>query len=86
MPLYLDHRASEVVLTADVPGAKRDDLSIEFCEDGWLSIRGRAGNREYSSGCFLAGIDAQKAHAECHDGVLTIRIPRTVAKHTIKVI
>lgn len=76
MPLYVSEKQSEFVLTADVPGAKREDLSIECAEDGWLSIRGRSGNVEYASGVFLSNVDATKANAVVRDGVLTVRLPK----------
>jgi HSP20 family protein len=83
----------EVVVKAQVPGMKREDIQVELY-DGSLSIKGEAKEekeekkksyyrREFSYGRFArrislpSGVDAGKASAELKDGVLNVRMPKT---------
>jgi HSP20 family protein len=81
----------ELLVLADVPGAKRDSIDVRF-EDGMLEIHAavapRHGNGrtlvegEYGVGDYYRSfrvseaIDAAKISAECADGVLTLHLPK----------
>lgn len=84
---------NELLLLADLPGVKPDDLDIRY-ERGELAIDGkvqpRRGSeqtnymlREYGVGDFYRvfqigeTIDPDKIEAEVKDGVLTLRLPKT---------
>lgn len=83
---------NELLLLADVPGARADDLEISY-EQGQLTLHARVQprqdlektcylTREYGVGDFYRsfqvgeGIDAQKIEAELKDGVLTLHLPK----------
>jgi len=85
----------KLLLLADVPGARRDDLDISY-EGGLLTIHAKVTPRqeprsatcllrEYGVGDFYRsfevgeGIDANKIEAELHDGVLTLHLPKAQA-------
>jgi HSP20 family protein len=80
------------LLTADLPGMKQDDVSIEF-NDGTLTIAGERKieyerkdkgffRLERSFGKFSRsltlpeGVDPDRIEAAFHDGVLDVRIPK----------
>jgi HSP20 family protein len=82
----------ELLLVADVPGAKAGDIDIDY-ERGRLTIQARVQARqpedrtqyllhEYGVGDFCRsfevgeGIDSEKIHAEVADGVLTLHLPK----------
>jgi len=82
----------QVVVEADVPGIKEEDLSIEVAEDH-LTIRGERKSeeeidekdvyrREVSYGSFVrviplpTGVDKDKADAELRDGILKVVLPK----------
>jgi HSP20 family molecular chaperone IbpA len=82
----------ELVLYADMPGVKPDNIDIRF-ENRELTIRGQICPRyndvqllygEYSIGDFHRtfaigeAIDAEKISAEMSDGVLTLYLPKSV--------
>lgn len=81
-----------LILRADLPGLRRDDVEIEV-KDGVLTISGerRAQQEERSEGfhrierafgtfsrslTLPKGVDAEKVAAEFEDGVLEVRIPK----------
>lgn len=83
----------EFFVKAQVPGMKRENLSVDLSE-GALTIKGEAKEekeekkksyyrREFSYGHFArtiplpAGAEASKASAELHDGVLSVHVPKT---------
>jgi HSP20 family protein len=85
----------ELLLIADVPGAARDGIDIDY-ERGRLTIQARVQTRqptdrtnyllqEYGVGDFSRsfqigeGIDAEKIHAEIVEGVLTLHLPKAQA-------
>ena len=84
----------ELIVYADMPGAKGDDIDINF-EDGSLVIHGRVQNRqsdetsflleEYGTGHYYRTfkvseqIDASRISAEYHDGVLVLHLPKVEA-------
>lgn len=86
--------ADELVVQADVPGAKSDDIDIHF-EDGSLTIHARVTQRqsseleyvrrEYGVGDFYRTfrvseqIDSTRISAEFRDGVLTLHLPKVEA-------
>ena len=81
----------ELLVLADVPGAKADQIDIKF-EDGTLGIHADVGPRrdespqsllrEYGVGDFHRTfqvselVDASKISAEYTDGVLTLHLPK----------
>jgi HSP20 family protein len=86
---------NELLLLADVPGAKSDQVDINY-ERGLLTLHVRVEPRqpepeteflfrEYGVGdfhrCFEVGegIDAQKIDAELRDGVLILHLPKAEA-------
>src|SRR5690606_13707836 len=85
-------QAEELLVRADMPGLRADDIDIQF-EDGTLAIHGRVASRqpagsnyllqEYGVGDFYRSfqisehIDASPIHAEYNDGVLTLHLPKT---------
>jgi HSP20 family protein len=93
-------QADELLVLADVPGAKGDAIDVKF-EDGTLEIRAevapRQGDeqgyllREYGLGDFYRSfrisetIDASKISAEYADGVLTLHLPKSEAAKPRKI-
>jgi len=88
----VDVRANddEIVLVADVPGVKKEDLEVTF-EDGVLTIKGQRRyegtdkEKVWLGRCYGAfersftlpeTVDAERLTADLADGVLTIRVPR----------
>src|SRR5262245_58523309 len=85
--------ADELVLFADLPGVKPEDLDIHF-ENGELTVYGRCPPRqgqgefllqEYGVGDYARAfsiseqIDSQKITAELKHGVLTVHLPKSEA-------
>jgi HSP20 family protein len=87
----VEHK-DELLLIADVPGATRDGIDIDY-ERGQLTVQARVAPRqaadrtnyllqEYGVGDFCRsfqvgeGIDADKIYAEVADGVLTVHLPK----------
>ncbi|HEX3868874.1 MAG TPA: Hsp20/alpha crystallin family protein, partial [Pirellulales bacterium] len=86
--------SDELLLRADVPGAKRDEIDIRF-EDGQLTVHAPVAERykdaasffavEYGVGDFYRTfrvseqIDSSKINAEYADGVLIVHLPKTEA-------
>ena len=84
----------ELLVLADVPGAKGDTIDLKF-EDGTLEIRAEVAprqednrtclRREYGVGDYYRSfqvsesIDAGKISAEYADGVLTLHLPKAEA-------
>jgi len=83
----------ELVLLADVPGVKQEDMEVRF-EKGELTLHGRCSARafgvqalsaEYDVGDFYRvfslsqHLDPAKITAELNQGVLTVRLPKTEA-------
>jgi HSP20 family protein len=81
----------ELLLIADIPGAKSDTIDINF-EDGVLAIRGKVPRRqdesvtyllrEYGLGDFYRNfrvseeVDSNRIYAEFADGVLKVHLPK----------
>jgi len=90
----------ELLLLADVPGAKADGIDIRY-ERGELSIVARIEPRrspdatyllrEYGVGDFVRtfqvgeGLDPSKIRAEVKAGVLTLHLPKAEAAKTRKI-
>jgi HSP20 family protein len=85
--------ADELVLYADLPGVRPEDLDIRF-ENGELTIHGKVAPRgpaegfvlrKYGVGDFYRSftisedIDADKITAELKQGVLTLHLPKREA-------
>ncbi len=85
-------REDEVVVNVEVPGVRKEDLSISVT-DSTLTVRGRTERREeekredyfyheLSCGEFTrslhlpVGIDSQKVEANLKDGMLEIHLPK----------
>lgn len=81
----------ELLLFADLPGVKPEDLDVRFEKDE-LTIHGKCAPRhedvnylsyEYGVGDFYRAftiseaVDADKIAAELRDGVLTVRLPKS---------
>lgn len=81
---------AELLLYADVPGVKPEDVDLHF-EKGELILHGKVQPREKSAGAWLQeydvgdfhrvftiheSIDASKIAAECKNGVLTVHLPK----------
>jgi len=90
---------AEVMLVADMPGAKADSMSVSF-EDGVLAVfaqvpqrplQGRQIGQEYGIGDYRRsfrlgeGFDASQISAEYRQGVLTIHVPRLAAVRPRKI-
>jgi HSP20 family molecular chaperone IbpA len=90
---------AEVMLVADMPGAKADSMSVSF-EDGVLSLRatvpprelaGRPLRQEFGIGDYRRSFrlgedfDASQITAEYRRGVLTIHVPRLPAVRPRKI-
>jgi HSP20 family protein len=85
--------AEELLLYADLPGVKPDDVDVRF-ENGELILLGRC-NPRYNPADFLSNefevgdfyrvftlnetIDAEKISAELKQGVLTVHLPKSEA-------
>lgn len=84
-------RGDEIVVRADLPGLKKDDVSVDL-EEGVLTIRGERREEaeedregyywsERSYGSFERviplpdGVDEERAQATFQDGVLEVRVP-----------
>ena len=92
-------RGAEVLLVADIPGARADGIDVSF-EDGVLSVSaavpprelpGRIVRQEYGIGDYRRSFrlgdefDASQITADYRRGVLTIRVPRLAAVRPRKV-
>lgn len=92
-------RGAEVLLVADIPGARADGIDVSF-EEGVLSVHaavparelpGRSVHEEYGIGdyrrTFRLGdeFDASQITADYRRGVLTIRVPRLAAVRPRKI-
>ena len=90
---------TEILLVADVPGARPDGLDVSF-EDGVLTVHasvparelpGRCVRQEYGVGDYRRsfrlgdGFDASLITAEYRRGVLTVRVPRLAAVRPRKI-
>ena len=90
-PVDLHETASEYVITAELPGVRRDDLHID-ARDGDITLSGMRRERampceqyhqvERGQGSFNRTfrlpepISAEDITAELHDGVLTVTCPK----------
>ena len=92
-PIELSETDDEVVLRAQVPGMKKEDLDVRVL-DGSVSIRGEAKETkeeskeglyrsEFRYGGFSRtvslppGVDVGRAEAKLESGVLELRLPKT---------
>jgi HSP20 family molecular chaperone IbpA len=90
----IQERDDELLVVADVPGAKSDSIDLHF-EDGMLTIHAKVSPRqehehgyllrEYGVGDYYRtfrvseAVDASKITAEYADGVLTLHLPKAEA-------
>jgi HSP20 family protein len=87
----IDENDEEYIVSADMPGIKKEDISIE-CSGNQLTISAerkyestdgnRNDRRERYYGSYQrsftlpSGVDVDKIEATCDGGVLTVRIPK----------
>ncbi len=87
-------REGELLLVADMPGLKIDEIEVRF-EDGELTIHGRTPPRQSENTIYLAqeygigdfyrtfrvseDIDASKITAQYENGVLQLRLPKAAS-------
>lgn len=92
--------ANELLLIADVPGVKSDEINLHF-EDDELTVHGPVAMRqcpqegylfqEYGLGDFYRTfrvseqIDATRIHADVAQGVLTVHLPKAEAARPRKI-
>jgi HSP20 family protein len=82
--------ADELLLLADMPGVKSDDVDVRF-ENGELTIHGRRSNIRSDRRAILSeyeaththrtfrvtqDVAAERIHAELKNGLLTVHIPK----------
>jgi HSP20 family protein len=83
-----------LLLVLDMPGVEPGDIDIQY-ENGLVTIHGKVAPREQEKACYLRyeygtgdfyrtftvgeGIDAGKIEAECKNGVVTLRLPKSEA-------
>lgn len=93
-------RSDELTVYADVPGARGEDVEVEF-EKGTLTVHARVAERpsegtelllnEYGVGDFHRSfqigdqIDVEGITAQCADGVLTLHLPKVQAVRPRKI-
>ncbi len=83
----------DIVVKGELPGMKREDLSIDFTEDT-ITISGEKRKEEkveqknyyrYERSCgsfsrrfrFPVGVETDRANAKLKDGILEVRVPKT---------
>ena len=88
-------------LTAELPGMKKEDISISI-EDGYVTISGKKEDHREEKGsdyyvkemrhgsfrrsfCLEKGVDEEKVDATYKDGVLTVVMPHREAAETRKI-
>lgn len=92
--------AEELLLLADIPGAKSEDIDIDF-ENGTLTLRAKVASRQHESTQFLhrehlvgdyrrtfqvhESIDPAKIRADYEAGVLTVHLPKHEAARPRKI-
>lgn len=93
-------KEDEILLIADIPGAKPEDVDVHF-EDGMLILHAKVAPRqpevteflqlEYGVGDFLRSfqvteaIEASKITAEYANGVLTLHLPKAAGLRPRKI-
>jgi len=91
-PLDVEEREDAIIITANLPGVRHEDLTIEF-KDNTLSVSGefsidrpeeasfilmeRPTGKFSRSLRFRIPLEADKAEASLKDGVLTLRLPKS---------
>ena len=99
-PVDILEKGDEILLIADVPGTKSEDIDIQF-EDGMLTVHAKVNPRypegveflqqEYGVGDYLRtfqvseAIDASKISAEYENGVLTLHLPKAASLRRRKI-
>jgi HSP20 family protein len=99
-PVDILEHADELVVQADIPGARSEDIDVNF-EDGALTIHAKVKERapsarppvvrEYGVGDFRRTfrvsehIDGTRISASYRDGVLTLRLPKAEAAKPRKI-
>jgi HSP20 family protein len=71
-PVDVYENANEYLVYADIPGVKREDVSIEFA-DGELRLQANEYRRTFTVG---RDVDADEIEAQLDKGVLQVRLPK----------
>ena len=91
-PVDVEETADELVLTAELPGMKHEDIDIEL-EDGVLTIQGEKKEEQKDEGTqgllyerrwgsftrkftLPRAVDANNINASYENGILTIHVPK----------
>jgi HSP20 family molecular chaperone IbpA len=79
-PVDIFENDKEILITADLPGAKKDDVQLSY-ENGVLKLESQAGARTYKRTFETkVELDADKITADMKQGVLTLRLPKAEKK------
>jgi HSP20 family protein len=81
---HWDEKDGNYVITAEVPGLTKDNLSLSYKED-YLTLKASYGEErdgvlrsgEYSYCGYFPGADISKVDAQLKSGILTITLPKT---------
>ena len=96
VPLDVEIKDDDVVVSASLPGIKPDDIQVSI-EDNILTIRAEseAENEKKSDGCLVRerrsgsfyralrlpdSVDPERGESHYENGVLTIRVPKAESK------
>lgn len=75
--LELRDQKDHYILELDVPGIKKEDLTVEV-KDSLLIVKGKRGERVLTKSFTLPkSIDSDKIEAELKDGVLALKLHKT---------
>ena len=96
VPMNVHMQEDAFVVTALLPGVHADDLNIQIVNEN-ITIEGELKQAEGKEGEWLAheipfgkfyrsislpdALDASKAEAELHDGILQLRVPKSRRSH-----
>lgn len=71
----------ENLIEFDLPGVKKEDITIEIKDNNVLSVKGKRGKHEYRKHCLLSSNDDKdNIKAKLEDGVLVVTVPEKKEK------